>query len=147
MTIRQQVRDAAIAELNANPPTGVPECGKRRFIAGEKVTSPRLAAFFGEEDVTQPQGRSAPLAKRTLVLVIQAIAICERPEDADDAVEPMLEHITAIMGDTNLGGLALGVTEIGTLWATGESSVFIVAALTRWRIEFQTLRNNLNAKQ
>lgn len=147
MTIRQDIRDAAIAALNAAPPAGVPVCGKRRYVAGEKITAPRLAAFFGEEDVTQPQGRGGPLAKRTLVLVLQAIAVCETPDEADDAVEPMLEHITAIMGDTNLGGLALGVTEIGTLWASGESSVFVIAALTRWRIEFQTLRNDLNAKQ
>lgn len=147
MTIRQQVRDTAIAEINTDLPVGVPECGKRRFVAGEKVTEPRMAAFFGEEDVQQPQGRGGPLAKRSLILVIQAIAVVENPEDADDAVEPMLEHITSVMGDTNLGGLALGISEISTLWATGGDSVFVVAALTRWRIEYQTLRDDLNAKQ
>lgn len=146
MTIRQQIRDAAIVELNDQPPTGVPLCGKRRYIPGEKITSPRLAAFFGEEDVTQPQGRSGPLARRNLILVLQAIAVVQRPEEADDAIEPMLAHIVDVMGETNLGGLATGIAEISTLWATGEASVFVIAALTRWRIEYQTLRNDLNVK-
>ena len=146
MSIRQQIRDRAIEEINAGLPTGVPECGKRRFVPGEKTNAARMAAFFGEEDTKQPGGRAGPLAKRELILVIQAIAVVERPEEADDAVEPMLEHITSVMGDTNLDGLALGVSEISTLWATGEASMFIVAALTRWRIEYQTVRNNLSAQ-
>jgi hypothetical protein len=147
MTIRQQIRDAAIEALNTNRPTDVPEAGKRRWTPGQKITAPRLAAFFGEEDVQQPQGRSGPLAKRYLILVLQAVAVVEDPAEADDAIEPILAHIVDVMGDTNLNGLALSITEIATLWATGESSVFVIAALSRWRIEYQTLRDDLNAKQ
>lgn len=147
MTIRQDIRNATIDALNAAPPTGVPTCGKRRFIPGEKVTAPRLAAFFGEEDVNRPMGRSGPLSRRHLILIVQAIAVVEKPEDADDAVEPMLAHIVEVMGDTNLGGLALSINEVSTLWATGEASMVIIAALTRWRIEYQTLADDLNSKQ
>lgn len=147
MTIRQQIRDQAIVEINAARPIDVPACGKRRYSPGEKTNAPRMAAFFGEEDSKQVGGAAGVLTKRDLILVIQAIATVENPEDADDAVEPMLEHITAIMGETNLNNLATGVTEISTLWATGEAQVFIIVALTRWRIAFQTKRNDLNAKQ
>lgn len=147
MTIRSEIRDQAIAELNASLPTDVPACGKRRYSPGEMTTAPRMAAFFGEEDAKQPGGMAGALTKRELILVIQAIVTVENPEDADDAVEPMLEHIASVMGDTNLNGLAHGITEISTLWATGEAHVFIIVALTRWRIHYQTKRNDLSAKQ
>lgn len=147
MSVRQQIRDASIAALNASNPTGVPECGKRRYIPGEKLTEPRMAAFFGEEDATRPGGRSGPITKRALILVIQAMVGVETPDEADDAIEPMLEHITGVLGDTNLGGLALDVTEVSTLWASGEAGRFYLVALTRWRIEYQTKRDDLSAKQ
>jgi hypothetical protein len=144
VSIRSEIRDQAIVELNASPPVDVPNCGKRRYSPGEKTNAPRMAAFFGEED-SKPV--ASVLTKRDLILVIQAIAVVENPEDADDAVEPMLEHITSVMGETNLNGLAHGITEISTLWATGEAQVFIIVALTRWRIGYQTKRNDLTAKQ
>jgi hypothetical protein len=147
MSVRQQIRDAAIAALNASAPTGVPECGKRRYIPGEKLNEPRMAAFFGEEDASRPGGRAGPLTKRALILVIQAMVVVDTPDQADDAVEPQLEHITEVMGDTNLGGLALDVTEVSTLWAQGEAGRFFLVALTRWRIEYQTKRDDLTAKQ
>lgn len=146
MTLRTDVRDAAIAALNAAPPTGVPDCGKRRYMPGEKLTQARMAAFFGEEDVTRPGGRGGPIVKRDLILVVQAMVAVENPADADDAVEPLLEHIVDVMGNTNLGGLALDVTEISTLWASGNAGMFYLVALTRWKIEFQTKRDDLNLK-
>jgi hypothetical protein len=147
MSVRQEIRDAAIAAINADTPTGLPECGKRRYVPGENTQESRMAAFFAEEDGSRPGGRAGPITKRALILVIQAIAAVETPEEADDAVEPMLEHITAVMGDTNLGGLALDVTEVSTLWATGQASLVHVVALTRWRIEYQTKRDDLTLKQ
>lgn len=147
MSIRQDIRDAAIAALNAAPPTGVPSTGKRRYIPGEKLTEPRLAAFFGEEDASRPGGRSAPLTKRSLTLIIQAMISVENPQDADDTVEPLLVHIVDVMGETNLGGLALDVSEVSTLWASGEAGRFYLVALTRWKIEYQTKRDDLGAKQ
>lgn len=147
MSVRQSIRDASIAALNAAPPTGVPETGKRRYMPGEKLTAPRMAAFFGEEDTIRPAGRGGPITKRSLILVIQAMIAVETPEEADDAMEPLLEHVVKIMGDTNLGGLALDVSEVSTLWASGEAGRFYLVALTRWRIEYQTKRDDLNAKQ
>jgi hypothetical protein len=146
VSVRQQLRDTAIAELNAAPPTGVPECGKRRYIPGENTSEARLAAFFGEEDASRPQGAGGALTKRTLTLVIQGIVVVERPEQADDAMEPLLEHVVAIMGNTNLGGLATDVAEVSTLWASAESGRFILVALTRWKIQYQTKRNDLTAR-
>lgn len=146
MSRRQDLRDAAIAALNAAPPTGVPACTKRRFIPGEQLREPRLAAFFAEEEARRPAGAAGPITHRGLTLVIQAMTTVEDPEDADDAIEPMLEHIVAVMGDTNLGGLALNVLELGTLWAaSNEGGRVYVVALTRWKLDFQTKRNDLTS--
>lgn len=146
-TIRQQIRDAAIAALNTSPPTGVPETTKRRFIPGEKITQPRIAAFFSDEDDQRVGGAGGPLTKRRLIIAIQAIVPVELPDEADDAIEPLLAHIVDVLGDTNLGGLATNVSEIQTVWATAnDAGVFIIVALTRWGVEFQTVRDDLTKR-
>lgn len=148
MSVRQQIRDRAILELNTDTPTGVPATTKRRFIPGEKLRTPRLAAYFAEEEANKVGGASGALVKRDFVLALQASIVVDDPEDADDAMEPLLEHVVATMGDTNLAGLALEVSEIGTLWASGnDAGAFILVAMTRWRIKFQTVKNDLSRKQ
>lgn len=147
MTVRQQIRDNAINALNAAPPTGVPACGKRRYVPGENTTEARLAAFFGEEDANRPQGAGGAITKRAMTLVIQGIIVVERPDEADDAMEPLLAHIVDIMGDTNLGGLATDVAEISTLWASAnDGGRFTLVALTRWKIQYQTKKDDLTER-
>lgn len=149
MSVRQQLRDAAIAALNAAPPTGVPQATKRRYVPGAKLTGPRLAVFFLEEETIQAAGSNSPIVRRAMIYGVQAVAAVEDPADADDAVEPMLAHVTEVLGDTNLGGLATRILELGTLWQTGEgnSGLFHIAALNRWRVEFQTRRDDIALKQ
>lgn len=148
MSVRQQIRDAAIDLLNDFLPTGIPETTKRRFIPGEKLDGPRIAAFFLDEQDQRPGGRSGPITARGLVLALQAIVAVEDAAEADDAIEPLLEHIVERMGDTDLGGLATNVIEISTVWGgANDAGLFYLVALTRWRIEFQTARANLSAKQ
>lgn len=148
MSVRQSIRDRAILELNAAPPTGVPQTTKRRYVPGTKLTEPRIAAFFAEEETQRIGGPGSALTSRSFILALQAIVIVEDPADADDACEPLLEHIVAVMGDTNLAGLATGVSELSTLWASANDSAgFILAAMTRWRITFQTVKNDLSRKQ
>lgn len=147
MSLRQNIRDAAMALLNATPPTGVPTATKRRYVPGEKLAEPRLAVFFAEEEVKRVGGAAGPISKRDFTLAIQAMVGVELPEEADDALEPMLVHIVEAMGDTNLGGLALNVSESSTLWASGnEAGRFYLVALTRWKIEYQTKRDDLTAQ-
>jgi len=147
-TIRALVRDNAIEELNSQAPTGIPECGKRRYIPGENTVEPRLAAFFGEEDTSRPQGSGGAIVNRELILAIQCIIVCERPDEADDIMEPLLEHVVAVMGDTNLGGFATDVAELSTLWASAQipAGRFVLVALTRWKIRFSTKRADLTSR-
>lgn len=149
MTIRTQIRNAAIAALNLDLPTGIPACTQRRFIPGEKLREPRLAAFFEQELVERKGGRAGPLVQRNLILSIQAMLATEMPEDADDLVEPMLEHIIAVMGDTNLNGLTTDIAEVNSQWFATDNNLgrFFIVVTTRWRLEYQTRRADLGAKQ
>jgi hypothetical protein len=146
VTIRQQIRDQVIAELNAAPPTGVPEATKRRFVPGQRLPEPRLAVFFGPtENVARKPG--FPVKDRELVISIQGAVAVENPADADDALEPILAHVVDVMNGTNLTGLATEVTELGTEWASGAADLFYHAGVIRYLVRFQTKRNDLAAKQ
>lgn len=148
MSVRKDIRDRVILELNAAPPAGVPEATRRRYVPGTVVSDPRLAVFFLEEEVSDAgAGSNSPVVRRAMFYGIQAVASVEDPADADDALDPLLEHVVAIMGETRLNGLATKIKEVSTIWQTGEAGLFVIAALTRWRIEFQTRRADLTLKQ
>jgi hypothetical protein len=147
MSVRLQLRDAVIAALNADRPTGVPEATKRRFIPGQRLTDRRLAVFLESEDAERPQSRSFPLTDRGLVVVVQAAAAVEEPAEADDALDDLLEHVVESLGNTNLGGLATNVQELSSSWGAGQADLFYIACATRWRVQYQTKRDDLSAKQ
>lgn len=149
MTVRQDCRDACITLLNTARPSDVPEAGKRRFAPGERITDPRIAVFFGEEQTAQPGGSRSPIAARSLIMAVQAIVAVETPAEADDACETLLAWIVEQLGNTALGGLATNVRELGTLWQQGgdATSLFYLVATTRWQVDFQTLRADLTRKQ
>lgn len=147
MTVRTLVRDAIIAALNTDRPTGIPEAGKRRFLPGQRLVDRRLAVFFNEEGAERQGGRRGPITQRNLIFGVQAAAAVEDPGEADDAVEDILEWIVAVLGENSLDGKATDVTELGTVWAVAQADLIYVVALTRWKIEFQTLRDDLSDSQ
>ena len=148
MSVRDQIRDRVITELNAANPTGVPDATKRRYIPGSKIVEPRIAVFFAEEQTSRVNGRGGNLTRRNLTIAVQAVIVVEDPADADDTMEPLLEHVVDVLGDTTLAGLATDVEEVGTQWGGDSSSgLYILMAIMRWRVEFQTVRNDLTRKQ
>lgn len=148
MSVRDQIRDRMITELNASNPTGVPDATKRRYIPGQKITGPRIAVFFAEELTERVGGRGSSLTRRNFTIAVQCVILVEDPADADDTMEPLLEHVVGVLGDTNLAGLATDVAEVGTQWGGDSSSgLYILMAIMRWRVEFQTVRNDLTRKQ
>jgi hypothetical protein len=146
-TIRQQLRDQLITELNEAPPTGVPEASKRRFVPGQRLPEPRLAVFFGPNETVARKAAPFPVKDRELVISIQAAVAVEDPAEADDAVEPLLAHVADVLNGSNLAGLATEVEELGTEWASGSADLFYHAGVVRYRVRFQTKRNDLSAKQ
>lgn len=151
-TVRQQIRDAVITLLNTDRPTGVPAASSRRYIPGRRDTDPRIAVYFFRERSQRPGGRGGPLRNRNLFLATVPIVAMEDPAEIDDALEPMLEWIVSRLGNTNLGGLALDLEELGdggdsTAWAVEDRDLVYAAAPMVWRIEYQTLRDDLTRRQ
>lgn len=147
-TILTQIRDRMIADLNADTPTGVPQATKRRYIPGEVLRTARIAVFSGEEDTRRPHNPNFPLSEHSHLMAIQVAVPVEDPADADDAAEPSRTHIAAVMGDTNLGGLALNVEEVGGRWAgNNDGGLYVLVVLMLWRVKYQTKRNDLTSKQ
>lgn len=150
MSLRTEIRDRIIAALNADVPTGIPQATKRRWLPGSQITEPRVSVIFLDELVEQSAGgRNSPVVRRSLVYGVQVVAGAHEPDFSDDLIEPVLAHVVDALGDTNLGGYATGVFELGTQWQTSETGTarFVIAAMNRWRVDFQTKRNDLAAKQ
>jgi hypothetical protein len=146
-TIRQQIRDAALAEFNDGLPTGLSALTKRRFIPGHKIEAPRAALIFGAEETSRPNSSSA-LTRREFNLWLQIVVPCEEAEESDDLIEPYLARATAKFGSTSFSGLATDVAELGTQWVPDSSSgVFLLSCVQRWRIQYQTRRDDLSLDQ
>lgn len=150
MSIRQDIRKRVITELNAAPPSGVPEATERRYVSGENVrgATTRLAVFPMDETPERVGGPGGALTKRSVVMVVQCIVYVEKPDEADDALDAMLDHVVAVLGDTNLNKLATDIVEVGTQWVVDTSSgVTVALALSRWRMNYQTVKNDMSRKQ
>lgn len=147
MSIRQQIRDRIITELNTDRPTDMPEATKRRYVPGELLTGPRIAVFFRREAARPATNRHSPLTARDLVIATQSLNFVEDASDIDDSVEPLMEWITRILGNSNLDGLAHDIEEGETVWEVQYADCIYVAATTLWTVSYQTRRANLDAKQ
>lgn len=146
-TVRQQIREAAIALLNTGRPNTLPPFTKRRYVPGERVREQRCAVFFVAEPAERfGSSKAAPGTLRRLVIAAQVVDSVEDPEEADDAVEPALAWITEKLGNTNLAGLVHDIEQTGTVWETDSKDLFYVAATTTWRVEYHTLRNDLTKR-
>lgn len=150
MSIRQRARDKVIEILNEDRAPEIPESTKRRWLSGRSVC-PSMGVFFFQEDTEIPAklGRHSPINNRQLLVAVQCVAAADGPDDADDLVEPMLEHAIARLGKAgqNLGGLALDVQEFRTKWETVQDDKFYIAATQIWNVNLQTRRDDLDRKQ
>lgn len=146
VTIRQTIRNRVIVLLNTDRPADVGEFTKRRYVPGERILEQRCAVFFVAEPAQRLGGRGGPATERKFTLAIQVIDAVEEPEEADDVVEPALAWITSRLDTTTLEGLAHDVEHTGTAWETDSRELLYIAASTTWRVEYQTLRGDLNKR-
>lgn len=146
ITLRQSIRNGVIELLNTARPQDVPEFTKRRYVPGERVTEQRGSVFFVAEPAERIGGRGGPVTQRKLVIAVQIVDAVEEPDEADDAVEPALAWITQQLGTATLAGMVHDFEQLGTAWETESRELFYIAATTTWRVEYQTLRADLNRR-
>lgn len=142
MTIRSDIVDAIIAELNAAPPSDVPLATTRRWIPDVPIDDPLIAVFPNEEEVTFPSGRLSGVARRGTLFSIQAIYPTDDVDGVDKITEQALAHIVATLGESNLGGLANSVIERGTTWQVEKMEHLVMIATVRFEVDYQTKRND-----
>lgn len=148
MSLRELIRDQIITELNTDTPTGLPQATKRRYVPGAHLREPQIGVFFVEEPAERVGGRGGALTKRNLTIAVQCVIPCEDPAEADDLLEPLLVHVIDKLGDTNLDGLVTDCVEVGTQWGTDTSTGIVVhMGLNRWRVEYQSVKDDLSRKQ
>lgn len=148
MSIRQEIRDQAVLELNVAPlPVGVPQASKRRWQPGAEERTAALIVLTTEELTNLVGGRGASLAARRLSLVVQCINSTPTPAVSDDLVEPMLVHVVQRLGNTTLNGLVTRIEEQRTTWEVAKLDRFYLSASVLFVVEYQTKRDDLSSKQ
>ena len=148
VTISLDIRDAVMTALNTDTPTGIPMATKRRVMPGEPVREPFIAVFLGREQVTHPGGSRGPIADRPLEVLIELGTATDDLANVDDLIEPLRAWLVKALGDSNLGGLASEVQELGvTERATYKLDLYNALAITAWTVRYQTARADLAARQ
>lgn len=147
-SIALQAVDAAIEALNEEAPTGMPEAGNRRHLEGEKVTEPRIGVFLGDESVLAPRQNSVhdPLARRQTVLAVQCIGVTDDIEKLDECVDPMLQHVVATLGRSNLEGLVYSLREQSTTRRAYYMDTYVMVLTVVFEMSYQTKRDDLTER-
>lgn len=140
------VRDAMIAELNADPPSDIPDAQKGRWMPGLPLAGPRIGLYFGKEANVLPQQRHSRIAHRGLMIAVQCAVIVETAAEADDAIEPLLVHVVGQLADSTLGNLATSIEEVGVEWESVPADFIYAWATCFLQVNFQTARGDLTAK-
>lgn len=140
-SVREQIIQAAVALVNASPPTGVPACQRTRAAPSENV-DPGVLVCFPLDEETEPQpktGRFGPTVTHTFTLQFVGYATDTIP---DQALDPILVWLSQCLGGQQFGGLAIQTTPRKKEWNYSQSNVKAAAVAVGFSIEFKTLRND-----
>lgn len=142
------IRDAMIAALNADTPTGIPLTGKRRAFPGDPMTESRINVFLHQEPARYPGNNRAAVMERERTFIVQIGVLAEDAGDIDDLSEALRAWVVQVLGDTTLGGLVLsfedrGIVEPPMVWKADAVYALVHVGMAA---KFQTSRTNLGAE-
>lgn len=136
----------AIAELNADLPPGIPETTNRRVFPGDKIPLEqlRMAVFLGDESLDAPMQSSNQdrIARRRTAIAVQCAASTTDVALIDTIVDPLLNHATARLGQSRLGGLVHYIRETGTNRRSEYKDLYLSICTRIFEISYQTRRND-----
>jgi hypothetical protein len=144
-SIREQIVAAVVAALSAGgggSPAGL-TVHRERTRPIEIDSLPAIMVYF-DDDVPKPLAQQvyrAPLTERQLSLSLEARAAGSESVSPDEALDPVLVWAAqAIRADETFGGLANGVEEGRTVWASKEGDTVVAAAKWGITIKYRTSR-------
>jgi hypothetical protein len=150
-SIREQIITALVAALSAGgggSPSGL-TVHRERTRPIETDSLPAIMVYF-DDDVPKPlagQTYRAPLTERQLSLALEARAAGSASLSPDEALDPVLVWAAqAIRADETFGGLASGVEEGRTVWASKEGDTLVAAAKWNVTIKYRTSRLDPTSK-
>lgn len=148
-SVRKQIVDAAIALLNASPPSGVPQTDDTRL---ESYTAEELPAItlveLREEAETEKEGRWSYFLKRTFTLRVE-IRIAETlAAGARATMDPLYSYVGATLagaGSTDgqtFGGLSEDCYEALLEWQYAAEDQPYTLLQIDFRVLYSTLKSD-----
>lgn len=134
------IRERILRELVTRCATAVAPAPVLRFptIPVTREASPALLLFVEGDTIT---AHANALVDRQLTVRLVALA---RGDDAFDTADRLVVAAhAALMADTNLGGLALGLREIDCEWEAEDADAGAAAIPARYEIRYRTLAADL----
>ena len=140
-SIREQIMQAVIAELNVSVPTGIPQATRMRVTAYEPDELPAITVYPEREEVSNINGRWGQVVQRTMSIRVDCRAI-----GGDDALDPLIVHVVGMLAGTTLGGLVQDIQERMTDWQFDEADALYGLASVGFEIRYTTSVVNLESK-
>lgn len=134
------IRELILRELVTRCATAVTPAPVLRFptIPVTREASPALLLFVEGDTIT---AHANALVDRQLIVRLVALA---RGDDAFDTADRLVVAAhAALMADTNLGGLALGLREIDCEWEAEDADAGAAAIPARYEIRYRALAADL----
>jgi hypothetical protein len=134
------IRELILRELVARCTTAVAPALVLRFptIPVTREASPALLLFVEGDTIT---AHANAIVDRQLIVRLVALA---RGDDAFDTTDRLVVAAhAALMADTNLSGLALGLREIDCEWDAEDADAGAAATPARYEIRYRTLAADL----
>lgn len=111
-------------------------------VAITRDQSPALVVFPESEAITE---RANDRVTRELTLRIVALARAVPPTAPETEADRLITAAhAALMADTNLGGLALGIREQECEWEVEDADAVAAAIPARYQISYRTLASDLS---
>ncbi len=147
-SVRKQIVDAAIALLNASPPSGVPQADDTRLESYSGPELPAITVFeLRENDALEKEGRWSYFLNRDLTVRVE-IRIAETTvKTARQAMDPLYVYVAqqlAGIGQQNqtFGGLAEDCYEALLEWQyAAEDQPYTLLQLD-FRVTYSTLKTD-----
>lgn len=139
-TLREQIIEQAVLQVNTGTPSGVPVCVRTLMQPSEQAQLPAMICFPIREEIDRDKtGRWGPSIVRALYL---RFVIYAQGDPADAALDPILSWVGKALGGSQLNGLAQDCTEHELNWQYDEGNYAVAACSLDFRVEYQTLRGD-----
>jgi len=141
-TIREQIIEAIIAQLNTSTPGGVPAATRLRMTAYEPDELPAINVFPVREEIRgEPAGKFGPVVRRSMTFRVLLHAAGSDAVAADAALDPMAAWVSTL-GGRQLGGLAIDIEENTLEWLYEEDDLPYSSLAIDFTVEYQTLKSD-----